>query len=84
MTILIALSAAHMMNDTMQSTISALYPMFKAQYALSFVQIGLITLAFQLTASILQPLVGMYTDKRPLPYSLAAGMASTRRKASPS
>lgn len=77
MTILIALSAAHMMNDTMQSTISALYPMFKAQYALSFVQIGLITLAFQLTASILQPLVGMYTDKRPLPYSLAAGMAST-------
>ena len=77
MTILIALSASHMMNDTMQSTISALYPMFKSQYALSFVQIGLITLAFQLTASILQPLVGMYTDKRPLPYSLAAGMAST-------
>ncbi len=77
MTILIALSVSHMMNDTMQSTISALYPMFKAQYALSFVQIGLITLAFQLTASILQPLVGMYTDKRPLPYSLAAGMAST-------
>ncbi len=77
MTILIALSVSHMMNDTMQSTISALYPMFKSQYALNFLQIGTITLAFQLTASILQPLVGMYTDKKPLPYSLAAGMAST-------
>lgn len=75
--ILIALSAAHLMNDTMQSVIQALYPMFRAQYALDYVQIGMITLAFQLTASILQPLVGMYTDKRPLPYSLTFGMGAT-------
>ncbi len=75
--ILIALSASHMMNDTMQSVIQALYPMFRIQYHLDYGQIGLITLAFQLTASILQPLVGLYADKRPLPYSLAVGMGST-------
>ena len=75
--ILLALSASHLMNDTMQSVIQALYPMFQASYRLSYGQIGLITLAFQLTASILQPLVGTYTDRRPLPYSLAAGMGST-------
>jgi FSR family fosmidomycin resistance protein-like MFS transporter len=75
--ILLALSASHMMNDTMQSVIQALYPMFRRDYALDYGQIGLITLAFQMTASILQPLVGLYTDKRPLPYSLAAGMGST-------
>ena len=75
--ILLALSASHMMNDTMQSVIQALYPMFRRDYALSYGQIGLVTLAFQLTASILQPLVGLYTDKRPLPYSLSVGMGST-------
>ncbi len=75
--ILLALSASHLMNDTMQSVIQALYPMFQKSYRLSYGQIGLITLAFQLTASILQPLVGLYTDRRPLPYSLAAGMGST-------
>ena len=75
--ILLALSASHMMNDTMQSLISALYPMLKADFQLSFTQIGLITLAFQLTASLLQPLVGLYADKRPMPYSLAIGMGST-------
>ena len=75
--ILISLSASHMMNDTMQSVIQALYPMFRESYQLSYGQIGLITLAFQLTASILQPLVGLYTDRRPLPYSLTAGMGST-------
>ncbi len=75
--ILISLSASHMMNDTMQSVIQALYPMFRQSYQLSYGQIGLITLAFQLTASILQPLVGLYTDRRPLPYSLTAGMGST-------
>lgn len=75
--ILISLSASHMMNDTMQSVIQALYPMFRESYRLSYGQIGLITLAFQLTASILQPLVGLYTDRRPLPYSLTAGMGST-------
>jgi len=75
--ILLALSASHLMNDTMQSLISALYPMLKDDFHLDFTQIGLITLAFQLTASILQPLVGMYADKRPMPYSLAIGMGST-------
>ena len=75
--ILLALSASHMMNDTMQSLISALYPMLKDDFHLDFTQVGLITLAFQLTASILQPLVGMYADKRPMPYSLAIGMGST-------
>ena len=75
--ILLALSASHMMNDTMQSLISALYPMLKADFHLSFTQVGLITLAFQLTASLLQPLVGLYADRRPMPYSLAVGMGST-------
>ena len=75
--ILVSLSASHMMNDTMQSVIQALYPMFQQSYRLSYGQIGLITLAFQLTASILQPMVGLYTDRRPLPYSLTAGMGST-------
>ena len=75
--ILIALSASHLMNDTMQSVIQALYPMFQKSYSLSYGQIGLVTLTFQMTASILQPLVGTYTDHRPLPYSLAVGMGST-------
>jgi FSR family fosmidomycin resistance protein-like MFS transporter len=77
MAVLLALSASHLMNDTMQSVITASYPIFSTAYHLDYGQIGLITLAFQLTASILQPLVGLYTDRRPLPYSLAAGMAST-------
>ena len=77
MVILLALSASHLMNDTMQSLIAALYPMLKDKFTLDFVQIGLITLAFQLTASILQPLVGLYSDRRPMPYSLAIGMGST-------
>jgi len=61
----------------MQSMVPALYPILKENYALDFAQIGLITLAFQCTASLLQPLVGIYTDKRPMPYSLAIGMSST-------
>jgi FSR family fosmidomycin resistance protein-like MFS transporter len=75
--ILISLSFCHMLNDLMQSLIPALYPMLKADFRLDFTQIGLITLAFQLTASLLQPTVGFYTDKRPQPYSLAVGMGST-------
>jgi FSR family fosmidomycin resistance protein-like MFS transporter len=75
--VLIALSFCHMLNDMMQSLISALYPMLKADFHLDFTQIGLITLTFQLTAALLQPLVGMYTDRRPQPYSLAVGMGST-------
>ncbi len=76
-TILLALSFSHMLNDTMQSLMPALYPMLKTNLALDFGEIGLITLAFQLTASILQPVVGLVTDRRPMPYSLAAGMGFT-------
>src|SRR5579871_2236981 len=75
--VILALSFSHMLNDTMQSLIPALYPMLKDNFALNFTQIGLITLAFNLTASILQPLVGVYTDKHPQTYALAAGMGST-------
>src|SRR5438067_5270427 len=64
-----------MLNDMMQSLIPSLYPMLKEAHGLDFGQIGLITLAFQLTASLLQPLIGMYTDRRPMPYSLAIGMS---------
>ncbi|QEL15025.1 MFS transporter [Limnoglobus roseus] len=76
-TILIALSVSHLLNDTIQSLIAAVYPVLKDTYALTFTQIGLITLAFQLTASLLQPVVGLYTDRRPLPFSLAGGMGVT-------
>ncbi len=75
--ILLALSASHMINDMSQSLLQAIYPIVKDSFALSFTQIGIITLAYQLTASILQPFVGLFTDKRPLPYSLCFGMAST-------
>ena len=75
--IILAVALGHLLNDLMQSLIPAAYPLLKENLALSFAQIGLITLVFQGTASILQPLVGLYTDKRPLPYALAAGMAST-------
>ncbi|SHN44932.1 MFS transporter [Chitinophaga sp. CF418] len=75
--ILIALSFSHMINDTIQSLIPAIYPIVKDSLRLSFSQIGLITLSYQLTASLLQPLVGLYTDKNPKPYSLAIGMGFT-------
>ena len=75
--ILIALSFCHLLNDMMQSMISALYPMLKASYGLNFTQIGLITLMFQITASLLQPAVGMATDKKPMPFSLSVGMGAT-------
>ncbi len=75
--ILGAISFAHLLNDTMQSLMIAIYPLFKTAFQLNFAQIGLITLAFQCTASLLQPLVGLYTDRHPLPYSLAAGMGCT-------
>ncbi|WP_243634572.1 MFS transporter [Roseicella frigidaeris] len=74
---LLTLSVCHLLNDMVQSLVPALYPILKENYALSFSQIGLITLAFQCTASLLQPVVGFYTDKRPAPYSLPVGMAST-------
>jgi FSR family fosmidomycin resistance protein-like MFS transporter len=73
--ILVAASFSHLLNDTIQSLIPAIYPVLKDSFHLSFAQIGLITLTFQLTASLLQPLVGLYTDKKPQPFSLAIGMA---------
>jgi FSR family fosmidomycin resistance protein-like MFS transporter len=75
--ILISLGFCHLLNDLMQSLIPALYPMLKQEFHLDFTQVGLITLAFQLTASLLQPTVGTYTDRRPQPYSLALGMGAT-------
>ncbi|MDX9767677.1 MAG: MFS transporter [Ectothiorhodospiraceae bacterium] len=72
-----AISFTHFLNDTIQSLMIAIYPLFKAGFHLSFAQIGLITFAFQFTASLLQPLVGHYTDRRPQPFSLAMGMACT-------
>ena len=74
---LLTLSLCHLLNDMVQSLVPAMYPILKADHGLSFGQIGLITLAFQCTASLLQPVVGYYTDKRPAPYSLPIGMAST-------
>jgi FSR family fosmidomycin resistance protein-like MFS transporter len=72
-----AISGSHMINDMMQSLILAMYPVLKGEFSLSFAQVGLITLTYQLTASLLQPLVGLYTDRRPQPYSLPVGMTST-------
>ncbi len=75
--ILAAISFCHLLNDMMQSVIPAVYPILKTSYHLDFGQIGLITLTIQLTASLLQPVVGLYTDRRPTPYSLAIGMGFT-------
>lgn len=75
--ILIALSVCHLLNDMMQSLLPAIYPILKASHSLSFAQIGVLTFAFQVTASLLQPLVGFYTDRKPKPYSLALGMGFT-------
>jgi len=75
--VLIALSATHLLNDMIQSLIPAIYPIIKDAYALDFGQIGLITLTFQVTASLLQPLVGHYTDRHPMPYSMVVGMGFT-------
>src|SRR5690349_9303260 len=72
-----AISFSHLLNDMIQSLILAIYPMLKENFSLSFAQIGLITLTYQITASLLQPLVGFYTDKRPQPYSLPVGMGFT-------
>jgi FSR family fosmidomycin resistance protein-like MFS transporter len=71
------ISFSHFLNDTMQSLIPSVYPILKQSYALDFAQIGLITLAFQFTASLLQPMVGHFTDKKAQPFSLAVGMGST-------
>ncbi|TDQ72284.1 MFS transporter [Sphingobacterium yanglingense] len=72
--ILFAISFSHLLNDLMQSVVPSVYPLLKENYGLTFTQIGIITLIFQLTASVLQPFVGSYTDKKPNPRSLAIGM----------
>lgn len=75
--ILGAISVSHLLNDMIQSLILAIYPILRGEFSLNFAQIGLITLTYQLTASMLQPLIGMYTDKHPKPYSLPIGMGFT-------
>lgn len=75
--VLFAISVSHLLNDLMQSLIPSIYPILKANYALDYTQIGLISLAFQFTSSLLQPVVGFYTDRKPMPYSLAVGMGFT-------
>jgi len=75
LSVLIALSVTHLLNDTIQSLIPAIYPIIKQSYQLDYVQIGLITLTFQVSASLLQPFVGFVTDRHPMPYSMVVGMA---------
>ena len=75
--VLLAISFCHLLNDLMQSLLPALYPMLKSSYHLSFTQIGLLTFTFQFTASLLQPVIGAYADRKPRPYSLATGMGFT-------
>ena len=75
--ILIALSISHRLNDLLQSVITATYPLFKEDLALSFGQIGLITLVYQMAASVFEPLAGLFFDKRPFVWSLPAGMCFT-------
>ncbi len=75
--VILSLSFCHLLNDMMQSLVPALYPILKDSYALSFGQVGMITLAFQCTASMLQPVVGLYTDRKAQPYSLMVGMGFT-------
>jgi MFS transporter, FSR family, fosmidomycin resistance protein len=75
--VLLAISFAHLLNDTIQAVIPAIYPLLKESFKLTFAQVGLITLTFQLTASVLQPVVGFYADHRPVPFSLAIGMGVT-------
>ena len=75
--VLFAISFSHLLNDTIQALIPSLYPLLKQNLGLSFTQLGLVTFTFQCTASLLQPLVGLFTDRRPMPYSLATGMGLT-------
>ncbi|MDN3548546.1 MFS transporter [Mucilaginibacter aquaedulcis] len=75
--ILFTISLSHLLNDMLQSVIPSIYPLIKTNYHLSFSDIGLVTLTYQLSASLLQPFVGMYTDKKPKPYSLSVGMGFT-------
>src|ERR1019366_4739962 len=72
-----AISFSHFLNDMIQSLIIAIYPLLKGEFALTFMQIGAITLTYQVCASVLQPVIGIYTDKHPKPYSLSLGMGFT-------
>ncbi len=76
-TVLGGVALCHCINDIMQSLVSAIYPLLEMEFALSYAQIGFLTFAFTVTASVLQPLVGVVTDKRPLPLALPLGMGST-------
>ena len=75
--ILMAISVSHCLNDLVQALLPSIYPLLKSNYNLSFTQVGLLTLTFQITASLLQPVVGIFTDRRPMPYSLPMGMGIT-------
>jgi FSR family fosmidomycin resistance protein-like MFS transporter len=75
--VLLAIGLCHALNDMVQALLPAIYPTLKVQFHLNFAQIGLVTLAFQVTASLLQPAVGYYADLKPMPYSLALGMVAT-------
>src|SRR6266478_566767 len=75
--VLTAVSFCHVLNDMMQSLLPSIYPILKSSFHLNFTQIGFITLTFQITASLLQPVIGHYTDQKPMPYSLPVGMVFT-------
>src|SRR5947209_12323067 len=75
--ILLSISFCHLINDMVQSLIPSLYPILKSSFHLNFGQLGLLTLTYQLTASLLQPFIGSYTDRRPMPYSLPMGVSFT-------
>jgi FSR family fosmidomycin resistance protein-like MFS transporter len=75
--VLVAVSFCHLLNDTMQSLLPSIYPILKTAFHLNFGQIGLLTLTFQMTASVLQPFIGLFTDRKPMPYSLPLGMVFT-------
>src|SRR6202051_3374256 len=77
MTVLLALGLSHLLNDVIQSLIPAIYPILKNQLALDFVQIGMITLTFQIAGALFQPVIGLYTDRYPLPYATVMGMVFT-------
>ena len=76
--VLVTLSVCHLLNDLLQALLPAIYPMLKSGFSLDYWQIGMITLVNSLTASLLQPIVGLHTDRVPRPYSLAAGMTCTQ------
>ena len=75
--ILVAVSVCHLLNDMVQSLVPSIYPILKTSFHLNFSQIGLLSLTYQVVASLLQPFIGLYTDKRPMPYALAVGMCFT-------